>query len=130
MKWYRINIDYLWNKTDKNALETSSPAGKDKATAIERFYKEMSTRPRCCDDKTKPAKIDLTEYIYSKKTNQTRENIIFRIMPGTSGAPCLLVDNRYQIYLDNGTIYDTKFAKDIPGYIFSIRDKVLQEVKQ
>ena len=36
MKWYRINIDYLWYKTDNAAIETSSPAGKDKEKAIRR----------------------------------------------------------------------------------------------
>lgn len=46
------------------------------------------------------------------------------------GVPCLMVNDRYQIYLDNGTIYDTKRARDIPEYVFSIRDKALREVKQ
>jgi hypothetical protein len=76
MKWYRINIDYLWDYTDKCALETSSPAGKDKEKAIEQYNAEIAKNPRCCDDKTKPAKIDLTEYIYSTKTNKTRTVII------------------------------------------------------
>ena len=72
MKWYRINIDYLYYPDDKNALETSSPAGKDKEKAMARYLEEIAKNPRACDDKTKPAKIDLTEYIYSKKTNSTR----------------------------------------------------------
>ena len=76
MKWYRINIDYLWYETDNAALETSSPAGKDKEKAIEQYKKTISENLLCCDDKTKPAKIDLTEYIYSKKTNRTRCNIL------------------------------------------------------
>lgn len=76
MRWYRININYLWDYTDKLALETSSPAGKDKPSAIEQYYKTISKDIKCCDDKTKPAKIDLTEYIYSKKTNQTRVVIL------------------------------------------------------
>ena len=72
MRWYRINIDYLWKETDKMALESSSPAGKDKEKAIEQYNQEIAKNLHCCDDKTKPAKIDLTEYIYSKKTNKTR----------------------------------------------------------
>lgn len=40
MKWYRINIDYLWYETDNAALETSSPAGKDKEKAIEQYKKQ------------------------------------------------------------------------------------------
>ena len=76
MKWYRININYLWHITDKAALETSSPAGKDKEKAIEQYKKTVSENLFCCDDKTKLAKIDLTEYIYSKKTNKTRYNIL------------------------------------------------------
>ena len=71
MRWYRINIDYLWNKTDEMALETSSPAGKDKEKAIEQYQKEIAKNLRCCDDKSKAAKIDLTEYIYSKKNPYT-----------------------------------------------------------
>ena len=54
------------------ALETSSPAGKDKEKAMEQYQNEIAKNYHCCDDKTKPAKIDLTEYIYSKKTNKTR----------------------------------------------------------
>jgi hypothetical protein len=76
MRWYRINIDYLWNYTDTSALEISSPAGKDKEKAIEQYHNEINNAPRCVDDKSKPAKIDLTEYIYSKKTNKTRTVIL------------------------------------------------------
>ena len=76
MKWYRINIDYLWHMTDNAALETSSPAGKDIEKAIKQYKKTISENLLCCDDKTKPAKIELTEYIYSKKTNKTRCKIV------------------------------------------------------
>ena len=76
MKWYRINIDYLWNVTDKNALEISSPAGKDKARAIELYNEKINAGERCADDKTKPAKIDLTEYIYNSETDKTQTVII------------------------------------------------------
>ena len=78
MRWYRINIDYLWNYTDKQALETSSPAGNNKPAAIEQYNKTIAENLKCCDDKSKPAKIDLTEYIYSKKTNKTRTVIIYK----------------------------------------------------
>lgn len=76
MKWYRINIDYLWNETDKCALETSSPAGKDKELAIAQYEKEITNGNFCVDDKSKPAKIELVEYIYSKKTDKTRQATI------------------------------------------------------
>ena len=76
MKWYRINIDYLWEETDAAALETSSPAGKDKEKAIAQYQKKIAENLRCCDDRTKPAKIDLTEYIYSNITNKTRTEIL------------------------------------------------------
>lgn len=76
MKWYRINVDFLWIASDKSALEYSSAAGKNKAQAIEQYQKEIGKNYVCVDDKSKPAKIDLTEYIYSKKTNQTRTVII------------------------------------------------------
>lgn len=37
-------------------------------------------------------------------------------------AQCLMVDDRYLIYLDDGVIYDTEDAKPIPQYVFKIRD--------
>ena len=67
MKWYRINIDYLWHITDNAALETSSPAGKDIEKAIKQYKKTISENLLCCDDKTKPAKIELTEYVKSSQ---------------------------------------------------------------
>lgn len=48
------------------------------------------------------------------------ENIV-----GVDDTPCLLIDNRYQIYLDDGCVYDTIHAKDIPQYVFKIRDKAM-----
>lgn len=45
-----------------------------------------------------------------------------RSTSGTDGTPCLMVDERYQIYLDNGAVYDTIRAKDIPQDVFEIRD--------
>lgn len=78
MTWYRINVNYLWHKTDKMALETSSPAGKDKQKAIEQYNAEIANNMHCCDDNTKPAKIDLTEYTYNEKTNKTHSVIIYK----------------------------------------------------
>lgn len=78
MKWYRININYLWQDREDQALEISAPAGKNKALAIEQYQKAIAENQNCCDDKSKPAKIDLTEYIYSKKTNKTRTIILYK----------------------------------------------------
>ena len=36
-----------------------------------------------------------------------------------------LINNRYKIYQD-GTIYDTKNAEDIPQWIFELRDFILE----
>jgi hypothetical protein len=35
-----------------------------------------------------------------------------------------LVDNRFAIYFD-GVVYDTKAARDIPYYIFKLRDNLI-----
>lgn len=39
----------------------------------------------------------------------------------------ILVNDRYLIYLNNGVIYDTLKAKDIPQYVFKIRDKLMSK---
>lgn len=78
MKWYTIIINYLWNETDDRALECSFPAGEDKEKAIEQYERAISENLACRDDKTKPAKIELIEYIYSQNTNKTRHNIIYQ----------------------------------------------------
>lgn len=36
-----------------------------------------------------------------------------------------IINNRYAIYKDCGVVYDTVKAKDIPQYIFKLRDKLL-----
>jgi hypothetical protein len=36
-----------------------------------------------------------------------------------------LVNNRYRICKDDGCIYDTEQAKDIPQEIFDLRDQLL-----
>lgn len=46
---------------------------------------------------------------------------------GSGGVSCLLINDRYQIYLDDGCVYDTIHAKDIPQYVFCIRDKAMKE---
>ena len=38
----------------------------------------------------------------------------------------ILINDRYLIYSD-GVIYDTKEAKDIPEWVFEIRNKVFGE---
>jgi hypothetical protein len=38
-----------------------------------------------------------------------------------------IVNNRYQIYSDNGTVYDTTKAVDIPQYIFKLRDILINK---
>lgn len=39
----------------------------------------------------------------------------------------ILINERYLIYLKSGVIYDTKNGKDIPQYVFKIRDKLLKK---
>lgn len=76
MKWYTIIINYLWNETDNAALECSFPAGEDKGKAIEQYKIAIAEHLICRDDRTKPAKIELIEYVYSQDTNNTCHNII------------------------------------------------------
>ena len=75
MRWYRVNVDYIWEDTDKIALSVSHPA-KTKEAAIAIYNNEIEQGARCADDKSKPAKIDLTEYIYSSKLDRTRTEIL------------------------------------------------------
>lgn len=53
-----------------------------------------------------------------------RNVLMTKIRKETSAdnAQCLMVDDRYLIYLDDGVIYDTEDAKPIPQYVFKIRD--------
>lgn len=44
---------------------------------------------------------------------------------GSGSTPCIWVNKRYLIYLNNGCVYDTISAKDIPKYVFDIRDEVM-----
>lgn len=41
------------------------------------------------------------------------------------GSPCLKVEDRYYIYLDNGTVFDSITGSDIPARIFTIRNIVV-----
>lgn len=49
---------------------------------------------------------------------------------GAGGAPCVLVNNRYLIYLDGGEIYGTYGARDIPRYVFKIRNNYFRGAKK
>lgn len=76
MKWYRINIDYLWYSTNERTLETSIYAGKDKEKAIEQYEKEIGKNQHCVDDKTKVAKIELVKYIYNKRMDKATSIVL------------------------------------------------------
>lgn len=76
MKWYRVNTDFLSKDYENRACETSSPAGKEKEKAFELYEKVLAKNLFCVDDKTKKARVQLVEYIYSKKLNRTRRNIL------------------------------------------------------
>ena len=78
MRWYRINVDYLSKWYDDKALNISHPGGDNKEKAIQLYFDEIAKNEKCADDKSIPARVDLTEYIYSKKTNNTRTVIIYK----------------------------------------------------
>jgi hypothetical protein len=40
------------------------------------------------------------------------------------------IDGRWDIYKDNGVIYDTKKAEDIPQWVFEFRDKIMKKIKE
>lgn len=42
---------------------------------------------------------------------------------------CLIIDDRYWMY-DDGVIYDTEKAEDIPQWIFKFRDFVLENYNE
>lgn len=42
----------------------------------------------------------------------------------------ILIENRYAIYKDDGCIYDTLHAKDIPQRIFILRDELINKTKK
>lgn len=76
MKWYRINTDFLSKDYENSAYDISAPAGKEKEKAIELYEQELAKNQFCIDDETKKARVQLVEYIYSKKLNRTRQNIL------------------------------------------------------
>lgn len=39
-----------------------------------------------------------------------------------------LVDRRWAIYKDDGTVYDTEHGADIPADIFMLRDKLIKSL--
>jgi len=39
-----------------------------------------------------------------------------------------IVNNRYEIYMADGVVYDVEQAQDIPPYIFKIRDTLMSIV--
>lgn len=41
-----------------------------------------------------------------------------------------IVNDRYEIYMDDGVVYDTEQAQDIPEYIFQIRDTLMSIQKE
>ena len=76
MRWYRVNTNFLSKDYEDSACEISASAGKEKEKAIEYYEQELAKNQFCVDDKTKKARIQLIEYIYSKKLNRTRQNIL------------------------------------------------------
>ena len=62
-----------------------------------------------------------------KQIEEMMKNLRIEQIKGTDNTDCLLVDGRYQIYLDNGCIYDTEGAGDIPQYVFDIRDRAIHK---
>lgn len=40
-----------------------------------------------------------------------------------------IIDNRYAVFKNDGCIYDTEKAKDIPQYVFELRDELLYNNK-
>lgn len=50
------------------------------------------------------------------------KNLKINIIKGTDKSDCILVNDRYEIYFDDGCVYDTDEASDIPQYVFDIRD--------
>lgn len=76
MRWYRINVDYLYYETEKSALNMSMAAGKNLSDAINKYAEEIAKGEKCADDKRKTVKIDLKEYIYNRKTGTTKTVIL------------------------------------------------------
>ena len=54
----------------------------------------------------------------------------YKFEVSTDNIPYIMVDERYTIYLDTGVCYDTIEAKDIPDYVFNLRDYYMAETKR
>lgn len=78
MKWYRINVNFLSKWYDNRALDVSHPGGGDKEKAIQLYNDEIAKNEKCVDNKEIPARIDITEYIYNKTTNNTTTKILLK----------------------------------------------------
>ena len=53
-----------------------------------------------------------------------------KFIRGTDATPCVLINERYQIYLADGLIYDTTGPKDIPQFVFEVRDKAMAYMRR
>ena len=78
MKWYRVNVNYLHATSENCACEFSIPCGKDKQQAIKQYHEQVAKNEFCIDDKKQLAKITLIEYIYSKKLDRTRTQVLLK----------------------------------------------------
>ncbi len=92
---------------------------------IEEFFTKRNYNPRCIENyetlmsSLRNIGFDLHGYFdIGPKIEE---------MKSYDGIDCLMVDDRYQIYLDDGCVYDTEEAKDIPPYVFEVRDKAMAE---
>ena len=75
MENWRVDINYLSKDYDDSALETSTPFNS--LWRAERYYEELCEEDhRCVDDKTKPARIKLTHYMW--KDGKTGESELIR----------------------------------------------------
>ena len=78
MRWYRINVNFLSKWYDNQCLDVSHPGGGNKEKAIQLYNDEIAKKQKCVDNKEIPARVDLTEYIYSKKLNRTRTIVLLK----------------------------------------------------
>ena len=91
----------------------------DKVQAInnllEEYLAESLKRCLTIEDKlTQLSSLDKNESVIEKKSMKEEKESFETV----------LIDDRYLIYPD-GVVYDTEEAKDIPSYVFKIRDKII-----
>lgn len=60
---------------------------------------------------------------------QTRDFVFKDICIRCNKKKFFIINNRYSIYQD-GVIYDTEKAKDIPQWIFELRDFILESYEE